>query len=48
MSHWIITEHADSKIEGAVASGCGWVVLCLTVTWLLRVQWLLNLRGVEA
>lgn len=32
MSHWIITEHADSKTEDAVASGWGWVTLCLTVT----------------
>lgn len=28
--------------------GGGWVTHCLTVTWLLRAPWLLNLRGVEA
>lgn len=28
--------------------GGGWVRHCLSVTWLLRIQWLLNLRGVEA
>lgn len=39
---------SPSKTEDVVASGWGWVTLCLTVTWLLRVQWLLNLRGVEA
>lgn len=51
MSHWIrlfTAPRSDSKTEDTVASGWGWVTHCLTVTWLLRVQWLLNLRGVEA
>lgn len=39
---------SDSKTEDTVASGWGRVPHCLTVTWLLRTQWLLNLRGVEA
>lgn len=38
----------DSKAKDTVASGWGWVTHCLSVTWLLRTQWLLNLRGVEA
>lgn len=48
MSHWVIAEHADSKAEDAVASGWGVGDALFDCYLLLRVQWLLNLRGVEA
>lgn len=52
MSCWIrllAALHSEGKTQkDAVASGWGRVTHCLTVTWLLRVQWLLNLRGAEA
>lgn len=41
-------QRSDSKTGDSVASGWGRVTHCLTVSWLLRTQWLLNLRGVEA
>lgn len=41
-------QSSDSKTQDIVASGWGWVTHCLTVTWLLKTQRLLNLRGVEA
>lgn len=52
MSHWVITEHPDSKTEDAFASGWGGRgggrEALFDCYLLLRVQWLLNLRAVEA
>lgn len=41
-------QRSNSKTQDTVALGWGWMTHCLTVTWLLRTQWLLNLRAVEA
>lgn len=49
MSHCVLTEHAaDSKTEDAVASRVGVGDALFDCYLLLRVQWLLNLRGMEA
>lgn len=41
-------QRSNSKTQDTVAYGRGWVTHCLTVTWLLRTEWLLNLRAAEA
>lgn len=48
MGHWLVSHCSDSKNKRHWRLRVGVVTRCLTVTWLLRVQWLLNLRSVEA